>query len=175
MRRIMSRQFWIELRKKHEASTKWKTFMVKLQFAALVHVVSSNVEVMMYLELETKVARTIWKQDTCLIWRMKWRTYKVKLQLATLEHAVLSKVEVMVYLELKVKVAKPILKQDTCLIWKRAMKYVLLRHRASHSRNCIYLTVLINTRMSEQSLNEPLSYLSKLLASNECNADWSSK
>ena len=126
MRRIMSRQFWIELRKKHEASTKWKTFMVKLQ-------------------------------------------------LATLEHAVLSKVEVMLYLELKMKVAKTILKHDTCLIWKNAMKYVLLRHRASHSRNCIYLTVLINKRMSEQSLNEPLSYLSKLLASNECNADWSSK
>ena len=41
--------------------------MVKLQFAALEHVVSSNVEVMMYLELDTKVTRTILKQDTCLI------------------------------------------------------------------------------------------------------------
>ena len=78
MRRIMSRQFWIELRKKHEASTKWKTFMVKLQFAALVHVVSSNVEVMMYLELDTKVTRTILKQDTCLILKNEMKYFFMK-------------------------------------------------------------------------------------------------
>ena len=52
--------------------------MVKLQFAALVHVVSSNVEVMMYLELDTKVTRTILKQDTCLILKNEMKYFFMK-------------------------------------------------------------------------------------------------
>ena len=68
----------MELRKKHEASTKWKTFMVKLQLATLEHAVLSKVEVMMYLELYTKVTRTILKQYNCLILKNEMKYFFMK-------------------------------------------------------------------------------------------------
>ena len=98
---------------------------------------------------------------------------QVRLELATTEHAVMSVVEVTLDLELETQVARTTLRQVPCLVVEQEMRYVFIGDRELRILG-LHPVDNFNKRMSDQSVNEPLSYLSKLLTSIERNADKSS-